>query len=100
MTNRQKSLELRSNILQEVLRIKQELDNSAHPSGLDIGLASVLEELSNLLKSKERIERETLKRYAYSVFRLTTDDGPFSNSHVGQELLKLSTDIHNLSHEQ
>jgi hypothetical protein len=97
MKNQQSPLELRTNIIQETLLIKEKLEENPEPFVLNLEILPILKDLSLLLVSDEKDNKETFERYAFSIFRLTTEDFEFTKSELGQELLKLSADIQNFS---
>jgi len=95
----QKILILKSNIVQETFRIKKNLEEKNNPSLLELGIIDILEELSETLQSEKEVEQDILVKYAFSIFRTTTDDFSFEKTQLGQDLLNLSTEIQNLSRE-
>jgi hypothetical protein len=99
MKNQQKFLQHKTKVTQEALRIKGKLKDIAKPTMLHAGVINVLEQLDDVLEQTNKADRETFERFAFSIYRLTTDDFEFAQSPIGQELLKLGEDLRNLSRE-
>lgn len=95
----QKILMLKSNIVQEAFRIKKNLEGKNNPSLLELGIIHVLEEISESVQPEKEVGQDILVKYAFSIFRTTTDDFGFEKTQLGQDLLNLSTEIQNLSRE-
>lgn len=98
--NRKRKLEdLKHNIVQDIDRIKASLPESANLTSLEKGMIQVLDDLNQSLGSESELSRETIKGYAFSIFRITTDDFKFEKGPIGQDLLKLSANLQKLSSE-
>jgi hypothetical protein len=99
MNPKHKLEDLKHNIVQDIDRIKAILVESANLTSLEKGMIHVLDDLSQSLGSEAELRRETIKGYAFSIFRITTDDFKFEKSPIGQDLLNLSANLQKLSSE-
>jgi hypothetical protein len=83
---------------QEIHQIRERIESGNDTLPNELGFPRYLEKIEQFLSSGN-LDKETLERYDFGIFRLVTESYTFEQSALGKELLSLGTKIGNLAHE-
>ena len=95
MENKRTSAE---ELKQEVSQLREKIESGQDHLAIELGFPKFLMTIEKTLLA-EKLDRETLERCDFGIFRLVTESYSFEQSALGKELLDLGTKIRNLARD-